>query len=74
MRTGLGREGTLFSERFPLPPQDISYSYSPTSPAETKRLKQYDARGGGKVDAADFAFDGDADMMRRERDHFGRQP
>lgn len=46
----------------------------PNQPGGNKRLKQYDARGGGKVDAADFAFDGDADMMRREPDHFGRQP
>lgn len=46
----------------------------PNQPGGNKRLKQYDARSGGKVDAADFAFDGDADMMRREPDLFGRQP
>lgn len=71
---GWGGRGALFSERFPLPPQ-ISLTPTP-QPArrKPKRLKQYDARGGGKVDAADFAFDGDADMMRREPDHFGRQP
>lgn len=46
----------------------------PNHPGGGERLKQDDARGGGKVNAADFALDGDADVMRRERDHFRRQP
>ena len=59
---GWGGRGALFSERFPLPRYLLLLL--PNQPGGNKRLKQYDARGGGKVDAADFAFDGDADMMR----------
>ena len=69
-----GEGGEPFSQSvFPSLPRYLLLLL-PNQPGGNKRLKQYDARGGGKVDAADFAFDGDADMMRREPDHFGRQP
>ena len=52
-----GEEGSPFLRAFSLPPQISLYSYS-NQPGGNKRLKQYDARGGGKVDAADFALMG----------------
>lgn len=73
MRTA-GEGGEPFSQSvFPSLPRYLLLLL-PNQPGGNKRLKQYDARGGGKVDAADFAFDGDADMMRREPDHFGGNP
>lgn len=73
MRTA-GEGGEPFSQSvFPSLPRYLLLLL-PNQPGGNKRLKQYDARGGGKVDAADFAFDGDADMMRREPITSGGNP
>ena len=73
MRTA-GEGGEPFSQSvFPSLPRYLLLLL-PNQPGGNKRLKQYDARGGGKVDAADFAFDGDADILEsiQELEYFRR--